>query len=120
MERCLDTWRSRAENLELRLKNKSPKNQLNSRRQYALELEERLEHWMERCLQESRHRLQLLAKSMEAASPVKKLGEGYALMEDEQGRRVREFEQIRTGMRLRLRMLEGDLVTRVEEKQCRK
>jgi exodeoxyribonuclease VII large subunit len=119
MEQQLLQKKSRVEQLRLRLDKESPQNRLNSRRQYAMELEERMGHYMERSLKEARHTLQLLAQSMEAASPLKKLGEGYSLVVDEQGSRVQDFEQIQPGMRLRLRMLEGDVWTRVEEKQWR-
>lgn len=112
--------RNRLESLAVRLKYLSPENQLNAKRQYALELEERMTLHMERALRDAKHRLQLLAQHMEAQSPLKKLGEGYSLVTDEKGSVVREFEQIETGMRLTLRMLEGDVITRVEEKQCRK
>lgn len=112
--------RSRAEALSLRLKYLSPESQLNAKRQYALDLEERLTLHMERALRNAKHKLQLLAQNMESCSPLKKLGEGYSLVTDESGRAVREFAQIETGMRLTLRMLEGDVITRVEEKQCRK
>jgi exodeoxyribonuclease VII large subunit len=111
--------RHRAEQLQLRLSRESPENRLNTRRQYAMELEERLGFYMERKMRESRHRLQLLAQTLEASSPLKKLGEGYALVVDEQGKRVQDFDEVENGMRLGLRMLEGDLWTRVEEKQWR-
>ena len=104
----------------LRLRYVSPENQLNTKRQYAIDLEDRLTLHMQRTLREAKHRLQLLAQQMEAHSPLKKLGDGYSLVTDESGKTVRDFAQIETGMRLKLRMLEGDVITRVEEKQCRK
>ena len=75
---------------------------------------------IQRALQDAKHRMQLLAQQMEAASPLKKLTEGYALVTDEQGKTVHDFEQIEMGSRLTLRMMDGDVVTRVEEKRCRK
>lgn len=116
----LEQARSRAETLALRLRYVSPENQLNTKRQYAVDLEERLTLHMQRALRETKHRLQLLAQQLETYSPLKKLGEGYSLVTDEDGKTVRDFERIETGMRLTLRMLEGDVITRVEEKQCRK
>ena len=98
----------------------SPENQLNTKRQYAMDLEERLTIHMQRSLRETKHRLQLLAQQMEAHSPLRKLSEGYSLVTDESGRAVRDFGKIETGMKLTLRMLEGDVIARVEEKQCRK
>ena len=120
MQRHLTQVRSRMETLMLRLRYVSPENQLNTKRQYALDLEDRLTYRMQRTLRDAKHRLQLLVQQMEACSPLKKLGEGYSLVTDESGNTVRDFAQIETGMQLTLRMLEGDVITRVEGKQCRK
>ena len=120
MQRHLTQARSRMDTIALRLRYVSPENQLNTKRQYALDLEDRLTIHMQRALREAKHRLQLLAQQMEVNSPLKKLGEGYSLVTDESGRTVRDFAQIETGMQLNLRMLEGDVITRVEGKQCRK
>lgn len=120
MDQIISQARRRADTLAMRLKYLSPENQLNTKRRYALELEDRLTLHMQHALQDAKHRLQLLAQQMEAASPLKKLGEGYALVTDEGGKTVREFAQIETGKKLTLHMLEGDVITRVEEKQCRK
>lgn len=119
MQRYLAQARSRAETLSMRLRYLSPENQLNAKRQYAMDLEDRLSIHMQRALRETRHRLQLLAQRMEACSPLRKLSEGYALVTDDQGRTVRDFAQIETGMQMTLRMLDGDVITRVEEKRCR-
>lgn len=75
---------------------------------------------MEQLLRDARHRMQLLAQRMESGSPLRKLSAGYSLVTDEAGTIVNDFEQIETGMRLTLHMLDGDIKTRVEEKQCRK
>lgn len=120
MQLQLAQARRRTEMLALRLRYVSPENQLNTKRQYAMDLEERLTVHMQRALREAKHRLQLLAQQMEGHSPLRKLSEGYSLVTDESGKAVRDFEQIETGMKLTLRMLEGDVITRVEEKQCRK
>ena len=120
LQRHLTQARSRMETLMLRLRYLSPENQLNTKRQYAVDLEDRLTSRMQQALREARHRLQLLAQQMEACSPLKKLGEGYALVTDESGRTVHDFAQIETGKQLTLHMLDGDVITRVEGKQCRK
>ena len=120
MERRLEAGRNRAQALLLRMRRVSPESRLNAKRQYALDLEARMELYMERALERAKHRLALLAQRMESCSPLKKLGEGYALVTDEDGRAVRELEQVKAGMRLNLRMLEGDVAARVEEITCRK
>ena len=120
LQRHLTQARSRMETLMLRLRYLSPENQLNTKRQYAVDLEDRLTSRMQQALREARHRLQLLAQQMEACSPLKKLGEGYALVTDESGRTVHDFALIEAGKQLTLHMLDGDVITRVEGKQCRK
>ena len=120
LQRHLTQARSRMETLMLRLRYLSPENQLNTKRQYAVDLEDRLTSRMQQVLREARHRLQLLAQQMEACSPLKKLGEGYALVTDESGRTVHDFALIEAGKQLTLHMLDGDVITRVEGKQCRK
>lgn len=120
MQQQLALLRSRVQALALRIKYASPQNQLNMRRQYITDLEERMTQRMEQLLHDARHRMQLLAQRMESGSPLRKLSAGYSLVTDEDGNVVNDFEWIETGMRLTLHMLDGDVKTRVEEKQCRK
>lgn len=120
MQQQLASLRSRVQALALRIKYASPQNQLNMRRQYITDLEERMTQRMEQLLHDARHRMQLLAQRMESGSPLRKLSAGYSLVTDEDGNVVNDFERIETGMRLTLHMLDGDVKTRVEEKQCRK
>ncbi len=112
--------RSRLESLTLQMKYASPENQLNMRLQYIMDLEDRMTKRMEQLLSEARHRMQLLVQRLESGSPLRKLSAGYSLVTDEQGNIVNDFERIETGMVLTLHMLDGDVKTRVEEKQCRK
>ena len=112
--------RSRLESLTLQMKYASPENQLNMRLQYMMDLEDRMTKRLEQLLAEARHRMQLLAQRLESGSPLRKLSAGYSLVTDEQGNIVNDFERIETGMVLTLHMLDGDVKTRVEEKQCRK
>ena len=112
--------RSRLESLTLQMKYASPQNQLNMRLQYMMDLEDRMTKRMEQLLSEARHRMQLLAQRLESGSPLRKLSAGYSLVTDEQGNIVNDFERIETGMVLTLHMLDGNVKTRVEEKQCRK
>lgn len=120
MKQRLEHAYARAERLSLRLMHGSPEHQLNARRQYTADLEERLQLYMERALRGARHRLQLTAQELELHSPLRRLSAGYSLVTDDAGRTVREFDEIEIGMRLTLHMLAGDVTARVEEKQCRR
>lgn len=120
MQQQVSRLRACLEALTLKMKYASPENQLNMRRQYLTDLEERMTGRMEQLIRDNRHRLQLLAQRMESGSPLRKLSAGYSLVTDEKGHTVSDFDSIETGMRLTLHMLDGDVWTRVEEKQCRK
>ena len=57
MERRLEQGKGRLQELLLRMKQVSPESQLNAKRQYALDLEDRLGLYMERALDSAKHRL---------------------------------------------------------------
>lgn len=108
------------DSLRMRINYLSPQNQLNNKRQYSLELEERLGNRMQQIFVNNRHRMQLLAQQLETVSPLRKLQEGYSLVTDEQNVPVTDINQIEIGAMLTLHMLQGEAKARVEEKQCRK
>ena len=56
-----------------------------------------------------------LAARLDAMSPLKVLGRGYALVADEEGRILRETEQIQVGTKVTARLAKGSLACRVEE-----
>ncbi len=119
MRRHIGFAADRLGGLTARMRYVNPQSQLYAKRQYAADLEERLRMLMERVLGEAGHRLQLLAQRMDSASPLRRLSDGYSLVTDEDGRILDGFDDIGIGMRLKLRMLGGDVIARVEEKQCR-
>src|ERR671939_200464 len=66
-------------------------------------------------LEDARARLAVTAASLDALSPLAVLKRGYALVQDEQGKLLREAKQASVGEHLRLRLAEGVLRCRVEE-----
>ena len=55
-----------------------------------------------------------LAASLDAMSPLKVLGRGFALVTDESGAPVRRAADVPVGSRVRARLSEGALLCRVE------
>ena len=119
MLRCVESERRRCRQLAERLRYLNPANQLNQKRQYVLEIENRLQAQMERALLQTRHRLERIAMQLDSGSPLKKLGKGYSLVKHESGATVNEFHDVRVGEQLTLHMLGGDVFARVEEKKER-
>ena len=79
----------------MRLHYLSPQQRMNENRRRVAEYEEKLTGRMEELLRERRHRLALLAGTLESYSPVKKLSGGYAFVEDGNHQALRSIHQIR-------------------------
>lgn len=63
-----------------------------------------------------RQRFGSLAAALDALSPLKVLGRGYSIARDEEGTVISRLEQTRQGQRLNLRLSDGELSCRVEER----
>lgn len=72
--------------------------------------QQRLVHGMERQVQASRERAGRLAAALEALSPFRVLGRGYAIAQKEDGTVLSSIEQVTAGEGLSLRLADG-LVT---------
>ena len=72
-------------------------------------------HAASAALTEPRKRLSTLAASLDALSPLKVLGRGYAMVGDGGGRIVRSIHEVSVGDRLAVTMGDGSALCRVEE-----
>ena len=118
MEARLERAKQKEEYLAKQLQLLSPENQINSKRQYTMELEERLGQLMQRTLRENQHRLELLAGTLDGLSPAKKLSQGYSVVRNRQGKNIRKTEDVKTGETLQIHVTDGTIeaeVTAVKE-----
>ena len=81
-----------------------------------MHLEQRLTERMNRLLEQKRHALGLLAGRLDAASPAKKLSQGYAYVTDEAGKRVSDAGTLEKGQELTLYFHRGGVKAEVTEK----
>ena len=70
----------------LKLRLFHPRQKLLENRQYASDLELQLRSRMEEILQQKRHQFALYVEKMKGLSPLEKLNQGYAYVEDKKGR----------------------------------
>lgn len=118
MEARLERAKQKEEYLTKQLQLLSPENQINSKRQYAMDLEERLGQLMQRTLRENQHRMELLAGALDGLSPAKKLSQGYSVVRNRQGKNIRKTEDVKTGETLQIHVTDGTIeaeVTAVKE-----
>ena len=108
-----DAQRARLKQMELRLKFAHPRQKLNEKRQYCVELEDRLRNLMDRRLIAEKHRLALSAEKMKSLSPLEKLNQGFSFVQDENGRNIKSIRQVRQGERLTVYVTDGKIETEV-------
>ena len=75
----------------------------------------RLSHGASACLSGQRERLSALAAALDAMSPLKVLGRGYAIARKEDGQVMTSVTQAEPGEAFSLRLTDGSLRCRVED-----
>lgn len=111
----LEQAEERLKQYERQLKLLTPQSRLNEKRQFAIELEEKLRMYMQQKLMQKKHELELYAGQLEGLSPVKKLSQGYSYVADSQGRAVNDVEKVKKGDSLKIHMLNGMVKAEVTE-----
>ncbi len=107
MGKRLELEKTRLENHKIRFKYLSPANQLQQKRMYCMDLEGRLSGQMEKCLTENRHRMALLAQQLKGLSPLEKLSQGYAYLENDNGQVLNDIRKAKPGQALRIYVKNG-------------
>ena len=69
----------------------------------------------ERIIQEKRHHLQLLIRTFDSLSPIRRLNQGYAWVEDAGHRHVSEAAQVHPQDTLRLQFRDGEVLAQAQE-----
>jgi exodeoxyribonuclease VII large subunit len=119
MLRALDgkvrTDRLKLENLKVRLERISPANKLNEHRRYLVDLDERMRKCMDKLMTDYRHRTALLAGSLEAHSPAKKLSSGYSYVEGADGKAVKDSADVSVGDEVKIHLYRGRLRAKITE-----
>ncbi len=115
MQKHLDRAVSRYEQDRLRLGYLSPENQLNQKRQYLADLQERMNHKMQELIQKNRTRLLVCAGKLDGLSPLKRLGQGYSVVTDASGHTVTSIGQVQAQDRLQIHVVDGTIEVQVEQ-----
>ena len=79
---------------------------------------QRLGHGAGQILSRARERLARDSAALDAMSPLKVLGRGYSIARNENGTLIASVKDAAPGDRLELRLSDGSLACRVEERKC--
>ena len=122
LARCIlaqvDAGREHLDFTEKRLRYLNPENQMVQKRQYLIDIEERLFRNMKNELQKKKQMMSLLAARLDAKSPLKRLAGGYAYVTDEAGRMVDSVKSLQVNDVLMMTFSDRSEERRVG-KECR-
>ncbi|MDE7477477.1 MAG: exodeoxyribonuclease VII large subunit [Lachnospiraceae bacterium] len=105
---------NRLENQKLRLKYLSPVNQVQQKRTYCMDLEGRLAGLMNRALIQQRHRMALYAEQLKGLSPLEKLSQGYAYVEDENHKVINDVRNVKPKDKVQIYVKNGMIQAEVK------
>lgn len=111
--------RLRLKELDVRLSYLHPRHKLQDQQQRLIELEEELRTRMRDRVKEARHRLAIQIEKLNGLSPVRKLNQGFAYVEEADGGVVKSIRQVEKGDELTVYVTDGLIRTSVKAVQKR-
>lgn len=109
--------RLRLKELDVRLSYLHPRHKLQDQQQRLIELEEELRTLMRDRVKEARHRLAIQIEKLNGLSPVRKLNQGFAYVEEADGGLVKSIRQVEKGDELTVYVTDGLIRTSVKAVQ---
>lgn len=103
--------------LDVRLSYLHPRHKLQDQQQRLIELEEELRTLMRDRVKEARHRLAIQIEKLNGLSPVRKLNQGFAYVEEADGGVVKSIRQVEKGDELTVYVTDGLIRTSVKAVQ---
>ncbi|MFO7603027.1 MAG: exodeoxyribonuclease VII large subunit [Gammaproteobacteria bacterium] len=98
-----------------RLRYLQPSRQLSASREKVIDLLQRLRKSQQQLQRDARQQLRALGRTLDAVSPLATLGRGYAIIQTEQGKVVRDSSDVTPGQHITSRLHRGTIVSRVEK-----
>lgn len=115
MSRSVNSVREKLAHQATKLKLLSPQNRLNENRRQLLEYEEKIADRMMRNFTEKKHRLMILAKTLDGYSPAKKISCGYAYVETSDNKSMRSIDMVQIQDQITVHVMDGTLKATVTE-----
>lgn len=111
----LTAKRDYLERLKLQMEYLNPVNQIYDKRQRLMNIEDKLNMLIKRCVADNRNRLRLYASGLEGLSPLKKLDMGYGYIEDSQNDRIISVSQVSPEDEITVYLKDGSIRSKVIE-----
>ena len=115
MHKQLEREQSKLGSFKMQLRYLSPSNQLQDKRTYCMKLEDKLELLMKRQLTDRKHQLAIYIEKLKGLSPLDKLGQGYAFVENGQGQVIHDVAQVIRGDEINIHLINGRILAKTME-----
>lgn len=115
MRQKTEISRLRVREFQTKLKYLHPSNKLREKQQRLIDMEDRMRALMEKKISDTRHRFLLYVERMKGQSPLTKLSQGYAYVQDEEGRALKSIDQVQEGEMLSVHVTDGTILTKIEK-----
>ena len=115
MQKQLLRQQNKLESLKMQLRYLSPASQLRDKRTYCMKLEENLALLMKRQLTAQKHQLAIYIEKLKGLSPLDKLSQGYAFVENGQGQVIHDVAQVSRGDELNIHLKNGKILAKTME-----
>lgn len=115
MHKQLEREQNKLGSFKMQLRYLSPSNQLQDKRTYCMKLEDKLEFLMKRQLTDRKHQLAIYIEKLKGLSPLDKLGQGYAFVENGQGQVINNVAQVSRGDEINIHLINGRILAKTME-----
>ena len=115
MGKTITDYRNRSERILLSLKAFNPLVRLNNKKQQLIHMREKLDVSMQGTLNKAKHRLLLLSARLDGVSPLKKLEQGYAFVENDKEEHISSIAEVKQADVLSIHVKDGIINTVVKD-----
>lgn len=115
LQRRIEMFKLRMQNYEVRLRAQNPASRLNENRKRVADYEFRMSALMESRLKDYRNRVAIYAQRLEGNSPMRKLSQGYALVEGRNRHVIKSVKDVAVDEKLQLHFADGVVTAQVTQ-----
>ncbi len=110
----LDSHKLKLKELDARLKAKSPKNQIELKKQHIKDIENCMRAAMEKKMADTKNRFFIMAEKLNGMSPLTKLNSGYSYVSKDSAV-VKSIEDVKKGDKLKITVIDGYIAATINE-----
>lgn len=114
-QRKITEYRNQLERYKLKLDFNNPGNQILQKRQYLMDMEDKLYTLFSNKLKDSRHKLALYMEKMNGLSPIYKLNKGFAYVTDAKDHALIQVDQVNPKDLITVKVMDGDIYAQVTD-----